>query len=315
MVAGALAQSLPDIDFIAGFWASASRNFLIHRGFTHSLLFDLLSSLLLTCLVRNYFKSKIRSVQWFQFFLLQSSLHLFIDSCNAYGTGLFEPFSHNRISLNLLFVVDPFLWLFAGLAFIVLLILPSYSSKRFFWQQFCIIGISLYLACSVHNKLKIDRDIRAGIHQQKIEQREFFSTPTPLNIWLWYIVVKTDSGFYIGYRSVFDFKHCPIAFTYIAQQQSLRHRINDRSILYRLTRFSKGFFSLEKRTDTIVFNDLRFGQEAGWYNPTAGFVFQYYFGKVDMDNRLALQRGRFAHWSRASFIALFASIRGDYSCR
>jgi len=36
---GAVAQSVPDIDFIASFWLNTSENPLAYRGFTHSILF------------------------------------------------------------------------------------------------------------------------------------------------------------------------------------------------------------------------------------------------------------------------------------
>ena len=39
MLWGALAQSIPDIDFLASFWMNTTSNLLAHRGFTHSLLF------------------------------------------------------------------------------------------------------------------------------------------------------------------------------------------------------------------------------------------------------------------------------------
>jgi inner membrane protein len=39
MLWGALAQSVPDIDFLASFWMNTSNNLLAHRGFTHSFLF------------------------------------------------------------------------------------------------------------------------------------------------------------------------------------------------------------------------------------------------------------------------------------
>jgi inner membrane protein len=42
MLWGALAQSVPDIDFLSSFWLNTSENLLAHRGFTHSLLFALM---------------------------------------------------------------------------------------------------------------------------------------------------------------------------------------------------------------------------------------------------------------------------------
>jgi inner membrane protein len=41
MLWGALAQSVPDIDFVASFWMNTSSNLLAHRGFTHSFVHSL----------------------------------------------------------------------------------------------------------------------------------------------------------------------------------------------------------------------------------------------------------------------------------
>jgi inner membrane protein len=38
MLWGALAQSFPDIDFLASSWLDTTSNLLAHRGFTHSIL-------------------------------------------------------------------------------------------------------------------------------------------------------------------------------------------------------------------------------------------------------------------------------------
>ncbi|MFZ9660651.1 MAG: metal-dependent hydrolase, partial [Chitinophagaceae bacterium] len=47
MIWGALAQSIPDIDFIAGFWLSPTADLIAHRSFTHSILFGILISFFL----------------------------------------------------------------------------------------------------------------------------------------------------------------------------------------------------------------------------------------------------------------------------
>src|SRR5579872_4858703 len=41
LVVGAVANSLPDLDFLGGLWLDTSRNVCFHRGITHSLLFVL----------------------------------------------------------------------------------------------------------------------------------------------------------------------------------------------------------------------------------------------------------------------------------
>ena len=44
MFLGALAQSIPDLDFIAAFWKDTASNLLAHRGFTHSILFAIMAT-------------------------------------------------------------------------------------------------------------------------------------------------------------------------------------------------------------------------------------------------------------------------------
>jgi len=54
MLWGAVAQSFPDIDFIAGFWMDTTDELLAHRGFTHSLLFAALLTPILALLAERW---------------------------------------------------------------------------------------------------------------------------------------------------------------------------------------------------------------------------------------------------------------------
>src|SRR5882757_2113204 len=53
MLLGAVAQSIPDIDFIASSWLDTSRDVLAHRGITHSFLFVALMGTALGLLARR----------------------------------------------------------------------------------------------------------------------------------------------------------------------------------------------------------------------------------------------------------------------
>ena len=59
-----------------------------------------------------------------------------------------------------------------------------------------------------------------------------------------------------------------------------------------LKTFSQGFYTVEHWGDTLVFNDLRFGQINGWEDPKSRFAFHYYLSHPN-DNDLIVQRGRF----------------------
>lgn len=310
MFLGAVAQSLPDIDFIAAAWTSTSENLLAHRGFTHSILFVLLITPLLALLAERWHRPHYISLfNWMRFFGIQAFIHLLIDGMNVYGVGWFEPFSHVRVSYNWIFVADPFYSVWLGIAFVALLILKRHHPARSWWVRFGVGLSSVYLLYCGLNKIKIDHDVRQIFSQQEIPYKSYFTTPTPLNNWLWYVVASTDSGHYIGYRSMFDSKK-EIDFTFISRNEYLLGPVQDHEDLQKLKRFSKGYYAISKSNDTLLFNDLRFGQMVGWRDSHAPFVFYYYL-QHPSENKLVVQRGRFAGWDNDAVTSLLRRIRGN----
>ncbi len=311
MFIGALAQSIPDIDFIASFWNDTASNLLAHRGFTHSILFAFFVSLFLALLADHYHsKHQLGYKKWLFFFSLQIFVHLFLDVFNGYGTGLLEPFSHQRFSFNTIFVADPFFSIWPAIAFVALLILKSTTGNRKFWWQFGLLGSIFYLSYCIYNKRQVDAEVKEIIQLQKIEPLDFITTPTPLNNWLWYIVVQEKKGFKIGYRSVFDSKKV-IDFQYFPRNDSLLTPLKDHEELQHLIRFSQGYYTVEQWKDKLVFNDLRFGQIVGWHNSNEDFVFHYFLNRTENENSLVVQRGRFYKWNKETIASLIKRIQGN----
>lgn len=309
MLLGAIAASIPDIDFIAGFWTSTSGDLLAHRGFTHSFLFAIIMSVLFALVSEKIHRPhNISARKWMFFFGLQIFLHLFLDAFNVYGTGWFEPFSHYRVSFNAIFVADPFFSIWGGIAFVALLVLKRNSPKRMGWTRFALVLSSMYLFYCVLNKVRTDDNVKDLMAQQHIAYKRYFTTPAPFNNWLWYVVAETDSGYYTGYRSVFDDGN-PLDLHYFPRNDFLLTSVHDHEDLHRLRRFSKGYYTAERWNDTLVFNDLRFGQIIGWQHPDAHFVFHYYL-QHEEGNDLVVQRGRFTNWNWDVIKQMVRRIRG-----
>lgn len=310
MLWGAVAQSFPDVDFIAGFWMGTTDELLAHRGFTHSLLFAALLTPILGILAEKWHRPhNITLGKWMLFFGTEILLHIFLDAFNAYGTAWFEPFSHIRFSFHTLFVAEPLFSIWVGIAFLALLLTKKDRRKR---KAMSIFGLGMclsYLLISVYNKVIVERDVARALNTQQVKYNRFFTTPTPLNNLLWFVVAEDDSGFNIGYRSVFDTKPT-IEFEYFPRNTLLTDSIQLTTDFINLVRFSQGYYTIEKWNDTLVFNDLRFGQMIGWKDPRARFSF-HYFIQYPGENDLVVQRGRFANWDRAAFKALFQRIRGN----
>ena len=113
----ALAAASPDVDIV---FATTPLHFLLlHRGISHSLVVVPLFGLLLAGLGRPLWSTNTQG-RWsfgkvWLFFCLMLLLHIWLDVITTYGTMIFLPFSHERVRLNAVFIVDllltlPLLW-------------------------------------------------------------------------------------------------------------------------------------------------------------------------------------------------------------
>jgi len=311
MLWGALAQSVPDIDFISVAWLGPTEELIAHRGFTHSILFGVLVTFFLAVTAERFHRPHNISLKKWMFFLgTEVAVHLLLDAFNNYGVGWFEPFWDKRISFHTIFVADPFFSLPSGIACLALLLLPTDHYRRVAWSKAGISFTVVYLLYGLFNKAAVIKDIRQLAQQQGIDynSRRAFTTPTPFNTWLWFVVIEEKDGFRIGYRSFFD-KHDTLVLNYFPRNEKLLGEIKDHQEVMNLKKFSQGYYTIEKRGDTIVFNDLRFGQEIGWHDPKQPFAFHYYLNHPE-DNELVVQRGRFAQWNETTIKSFLEKIRG-----
>lgn len=310
MLWGALAQSIPDIDFMAASWLDTADNLLAHRGFTHSILFALLVIPLFALAVDKIHKPEDFTYRkLLLFFSIEVFLHLLLDGCNNYGVGWLEPFIHTRFSFNSIYVADPFFSIWPGIAFIVLIFLNRYNTRRRFWWKFGLFLPLIYIGYCTINKIIISKKVDSIIATNPIPNKYSFTTPAPLQNWLWYVVSGDDNGFYTGYRSVFD-KDSIMQWEYFPRNDSLLNNLTNHKDVLLLQQFAHNFYTVEKIKDTVLFNDLRFGQVVGWQNPRGKFAFHYILEPA-ADNTLVVQRGRFAGWSWKSFAVMWRKIRGE----
>jgi len=309
MLWGALAQTLPDLDVLAGFWLPTSQNLLAHRGFTHSFLFAATAAPLLAWVAtRLQRKITMSYSRWLALFGVELLVHILLDSLTTYGTGWFEPFSHYRVSFDTQFVADPFytIWLF--IPWIVLMFLRKDRPARKGWTRFGLISSTLYILLCMVNKSVINHRVNEDFTQMQIHPSRVMTTPTPLNNLLWYTVAEMDKGYFIGYHSVFDRPGKP-QYHFLARNDSLIAPYMQDEDLLRLLRFSNGYYIIEPNSGKLLFNDLRFGQAGGWDNPEAPFVFNYFL-KDTGDNSLVVQRGRFEEVRKDAFRSLVNRIMG-----
>lgn len=310
MLWGALANNIPDIDVVTSLWMNQADSLLAHRGFTHSILFCLTFPFILAAIFARFYKNKNMFFRdWLVMFGSGMFIHIFIDALTCYGTGWFEPFNHHRVTMNILFVADPLYTASFLISFIILLLLRQDRKSRRFWARFAFYVSTLYILLASLIKWTIDGEFTRELEVQNISYQKYYTTPAPLSSFLWYTVAKSDSGFYTGYRSIFD-KTESIPLRYSPQNESLISPVKENNDIQKLIRFSKGYYTVEYTRDSLYFNDIRFGTAGGWNDNNAEYVFRYCLNQ-DANNDLVIQRGRMKSAGKDALTSLWNRILGE----
>ena len=308
MFYGALAQSVPDVDFVTAFFLHGAENVVAHRGLTHSILFGIAATFFLTWFVKNVIHKTVlpyRSV--FLLFAVNIFVHLFIDTFNAYGVGLLMPFSDHRFTFNILFVADPLFSIAPFISFLFLIFLNKSHKRRVMWIRTGIVISAIYLCVAITNKLIVNNAVQKNLLAQN-KPTDFFTTPSPFNSLLWFVAAKDKDGYYTTYRSVFD--KGPMEFAYFPRNETRSDTVSNQKDIRLLKEFSQGYYTFEKWGDTTILNVLRFGQVVGWYDPKERFAFHYYLSLPE-ENDLVVQRGRFMRWNEQTTKAFFRRMFGN----
>ena len=126
IVLGAIAGTIPDLDIITRFFVDDLTASVMHRGFSHSLIFPFIAAPILAWILKNIY-SKYQNVSfydWLKMFFLAIITHPLLDAQTTWGTQLFWPFEW-RIAIENIFIIDPVY----TLPFLTFLILTAFQDR------------------------------------------------------------------------------------------------------------------------------------------------------------------------------------------
>ncbi|WP_158677950.1 metal-dependent hydrolase [Pseudoalteromonas sp. T1lg76] len=192
---GAAVALFPDIDYLL-FWLNPL-DFLAywHRAETHSLLLSpvwaALISYLLCKLLRLANAALVFTICW-----LAILSHLVADTLTVFGTRWFAPLSDDKISWDLLFIIDPYFTLsviLAGLLF--------YICRKKMWRKkrFRLAALSppwLYLAAVLGIKLTLMAQIQQQTPAPAAGSRLL---PQPFSPLYWQVLSEDEEHIYQAY--------------------------------------------------------------------------------------------------------------------
>lgn len=275
MIYGAIAGTIPDLDVLASYFTDTVTALEMHRGFTHSILFSVLFAPIFGYITSKFEKYKSFK-DWTMLFFLGFFTHPILDAQTTWGTQLFWPFDI-RLAFKNVFVIDP-LYTIPFLVFLILAMFQKRTSrKRRFYNNCGLIISSSYLVLTLILKGLSYKTFTKELKGKNINYSDIETKPSPLNTILWTANIETKDAFLIGYSSFFDKN--PIEFSSYPKNHHLLGDLVHHPKTKRMIAITKGWYTINKKNDTLYFNDLRFGTLS--IEPNAqNFVFKY---KIEVD--------------------------------
>lgn len=198
-----ISANIPDIDIVA--FAGGPLAYLeAHRGYTHSLLCLPIMALLSVLLASAVMRRRIALKAGFLLAVIGVASHLLLDWTNSYGIRLLLPFSSRWFHLDWDVLTDYLLLGVLAFAFVwpyfARLVTSEIGARRSFGRV---------LPTFALGSIVLLEAMRALTHAKSIAQLntvlyggapaiEVAALPTPLNPWLWRIVVETPGDFETG---------------------------------------------------------------------------------------------------------------------
>ncbi len=256
---GAIAGTLPDLDVFLNLIAHPIDAALLHRGFSHSIVFALLMGPLLGMLLHRLYKRKYEKRLWIKLMFWAIVTHPMLDIFTNYGTEFFWPFSL-RLTFNSVFVIDPLY----TIPFMVCVLIALFMRRSAKWRSrinwIGIVYSCLYLVWGVVVKLVILSHTDEYFAESGVKSERVSVGPMPATSFYWMILGEDTTNFYIGYKSIFGAFH-PEELEVIPKNQQLLQEVRWPGKDYnpQLEFISNGWYAMQKEGNTYTFNDLRFG--------------------------------------------------------
>ncbi len=257
---GAIAGMAPDLDALISSSADPLLNLDYHRHFSHSLAFIPLGvsivALLIWFLSRRRFSFRETWVACF----LGYSTHGLLDACTSYGTHLLWPFALERVSWNLVSIIDPLF----SLPLLILIILGVWY-RRIWCPRAAAIFCLIYLLFAVSQHREAEMAQSELISQRDHNATKQIIKPSIGNVFLHRSVYLHDGVYYVDAIHVFPGLSSKIyaggevgalnikeAFPQFKESKRLMKDVS------RFSRLSNGYLCQHPELDDII-GDVRYG--------------------------------------------------------
>jgi inner membrane protein len=191
-----VAANIPDLDIVTV--VSPAAYLTYHRHLTHSLVAIPAMAALTVILVAAWNRLHGNRVshnhpRWFArswgLALLAAGSHVVLDLTNSYGVRLWLPFSNEWSSWDLIFVIDPIIWLILTVAAFV----PWVLGRKRLTAACGLAMLVLYASLTLQIKANLaPRVVAWAIADESFVEWHLF--PSPWTPWNWNVYLRTEAG-------------------------------------------------------------------------------------------------------------------------
>ncbi len=184
LIAASLA---PDLDYVTRIWGLDV--FLrYHRGITHGILFLFIAPLLIGLAARWLTGKGFLFYSFISF--LGYGVHLAMDLTNQYPTRIFSPLDWSKYSLNLTFIIDPYI--IGALLIILFMTLKKGANRRTITIVFLLLMI-LYATSKY-----LLRGITEDFLRERLDEYHYTLIPLPNDFTRWWFVTSSGKHYKVG---------------------------------------------------------------------------------------------------------------------
>lgn len=277
MAWGALMGIFPDLDQVLSLPFSTGFQLAFRQSFSHSVwLLPFIAFGLGHVLEKLWRRHQISRMQAAGFVMLAISGHVFLDCLTADGAAVLWPFLGDRISLGLLFWVDPLFSLILIITVVRLIILPVAKSSKprgktlpppSSRRRACLYGFGLsagYLCLSLGLKSLSTSGFEADLKQRQTIYRKLITAPASSNLFFWRAVVAREDEFRVGYRSVFESPSSKVRWTLYPQNSAALAGLDQTFELRTLFRITGGWWLARAHSKGAWIGDIRRSEVRNW---------------------------------------------------
>jgi inner membrane protein len=248
-----LSSIAPDFDYITRLWG-VDVFLRYHRGITHGIL----ALIVVPVIIGLIFGLRKGFLYYFFIAFLGYSAHLFMDLTNQYGTRILAPLDWQQYSLNLTFIIDPYI----TIGLLISLILCKYKKEK----SVVIALITVLLFTSYIAGRYYLHDKTRDFLKEKLEANTYNIYPLPNDFLRWWFIATSGNEVKAGFADLFT-QRVYIQETYrMADKDPFIERSKEIKFIKNFLYFAKYPYAevkSEKGKTTVIWRELSYSFFAG----------------------------------------------------